>query len=66
MVVHNWNPSYVGGIGKRTVVQGWPQTKTQNPIQKITKAKRTGSMAQVVECLPTKLRALSSTSSINK
>jgi hypothetical protein len=36
-----------------------PKQKGQDPTWKITKAKRAGGMAQVVECLPSK--ALSST-----
>jgi hypothetical protein len=27
-------------IGRRILFQGWPQVKTQDPIQKITKAKK--------------------------
>jgi hypothetical protein len=42
------------------IVQGRPQTKVQDPIQKITKAKRAGSVAQVLECLPSKYKALNS------
>jgi hypothetical protein len=34
--------------------------------EKQTKAKRAGSMAQVVECLPSKLKALGSNTSIMK
>jgi hypothetical protein len=30
----------LGGIGRGTVVQGWPQEKTQGPSQKQTKAKK--------------------------
>jgi hypothetical protein len=35
-------------------------------ISKITKAKRTGGMAQAIECLPSKYEALSSNLSIKK
>jgi hypothetical protein len=57
MVVHTCNPKYTGGIGRRIMVQDWPQKK--DPIQKITKTKRAGGVAQVVECLPTKHESLS-------
>jgi hypothetical protein len=39
------HPIYVGGINRTMVVQG-------NPTGKITKAKKAGSVARVVECLP--------------
>jgi hypothetical protein len=38
----------------------------EDPIQKVTEAKRAGSMDQVVECLPSKHEALSSNSSTGK
>jgi signal recognition particle GTPase len=44
------------GDAKRTI----PATKMQDPILKITKVKRAGDMAQVVECLPSKHKTLSS------
>jgi hypothetical protein len=34
--------------------------KKQHPISKTTRAKRGGGVAQVIECLPTKCKALSS------
>jgi hypothetical protein len=37
-----------------------------NPISKINKAKRAGGMAQVVESLPSKFRAMSSNPSTTK
>jgi hypothetical protein len=42
--------------------------KTQGSINKITRAKRAGGMAQAIECLPSKHKALSSNTvqSINK
>jgi hypothetical protein len=60
MVVHVYNPSYVGGTNRRIVVQPSPGKKTQDPIQKITKAKKGWDMTQVVECLPSSYKALSS------
>jgi hypothetical protein len=56
VVAHTCNPSYLGGRD-RMVVQIGPGIK-QKPISKITKAKRTGGVAQVVEHLPSKHRAL--------
>jgi hypothetical protein len=38
VVVHVCNPSHMGGIGKRIVVQSWSWVKKQDPFQKITKA----------------------------
>jgi hypothetical protein len=40
--------------------------KKRNPISKITRVKRDGSVAQAVECLPSKKKALSSNPSIVK
>jgi hypothetical protein len=40
------------------------RTKTPDPIQKITKGKRTGDLVQVVEHLPSKCEVLSSNPSI--
>jgi hypothetical protein len=34
VVVHACNPSYEGGVDRRISVQGQPQAKTQDPIQK--------------------------------
>jgi hypothetical protein len=38
--------------------KAWPGQKFGDPIQKITKAKRVMGVAQVVECLPSKCKAL--------
>jgi hypothetical protein len=66
-VAHTYNPRYAGGaIGSRIMVQGWPQQKSQGPTCKITKAKRTGSVAQVIKHLPSKYKALSSIPSHDK
>jgi hypothetical protein len=54
-------PHYEAGIG-RIVVLGQPRSKTQDPIQKITKTKRAWGVAQVVEHLPSKCKALCSSS----
>jgi hypothetical protein len=45
MYVHFY--SYVGGIGKRNIIQGWPQVKHMGPYLK-NKAKRAGDVTQVV------------------
>jgi hypothetical protein len=42
------------------------QTKMQDTILKITKAKRTGGMAQVVDHLPSRCKVLSSNSRMTK
>jgi hypothetical protein len=55
-----YNLSYAGGVGRRTIVQGQPQAKNTDPIWKIAKAKMAGHMAQVVQHLPGKYKALSS------
>jgi hypothetical protein len=57
-VLHTGRPSYTGGIGRRIMARGWENT--QDPIWKITQAKRAEGTAQVVECLPRKCWALSS------
>jgi hypothetical protein len=46
--------SYTGSVGRRIVGQQDSKKK------KIIKAKWTGRMAEVVECLPSKCKALSS------
>jgi hypothetical protein len=38
---------------------GIAQAKREDPISKISNTKRTGRVAQVVECLPSKHKALS-------
>jgi hypothetical protein len=52
-------------VNRRIMVQAGPGIKMRS-IQKITKAKKAGGMAQVVECLPSKYTALSSNSSTRK
>jgi hypothetical protein len=48
MVVCTFNPSYLGGRGRRIVVRGQLQQKYKTLPEK-TKAKRAGSLDQVVE-----------------
>jgi hypothetical protein len=48
----------VGSINSRTAVQA-SLGKKGDPISKITRAKRARGAAQVVECLPSKWKALS-------
>jgi hypothetical protein len=50
-------PLMVGSINRRTGVQGC-LSKKQDPISKITQAKRAGGMAQAVQYLPSKCKAL--------
>jgi hypothetical protein len=52
MVAHACHPSYAGGPN--------PGEKPQDPVSKLTTAKRAGRVAQVVEYLPSKCKALSS------
>jgi hypothetical protein len=40
--------------------------KKRDPISKVTRTKRTESMAQAIDCLPSKCEALSSNSSTTK
>jgi hypothetical protein len=49
----------------RIVIQACPGIK-QGPISKITKTKRAGSIAQVIEFLPSKHKAQSSNASITE
>jgi hypothetical protein len=60
IVVNVCNPSYRGCVIRRTTVQVLPWQKPLSPYLKITKAKRTGGVAQVVECLSSKHKALTS------
>jgi DNA-binding transcriptional regulator PaaX len=52
----------MGSVDRRIiVVQGQPQTKSMRPYLKNNlKAKRAGGLAQAVECLPSKCKALNS------
>jgi hypothetical protein len=63
IVVNVCNPSYRGCVIRRTTVQVLPWQKPLSPYLKITKAKRTGGIAQVVEPMG---KALSSNSSTTK
>jgi hypothetical protein len=54
------------GIGRRITVRGWPLAQAWKPIWKITKAKKSRVMAQVVECLHSKSEALISNLSTTK
>jgi hypothetical protein len=49
--------------GNRRITVQVSQGNNQDPISKITRAKKTGSMAQAVEHLPKKHKALSLNSS---
>jgi hypothetical protein len=50
----------MGSINRRIVVQAGPSIK-QDSIPKITKTKKAGDMADVVDHLPSKNKALSTT-----
>jgi hypothetical protein len=61
MEVHICNPSYIGGRSRRIVVQGQPTQSTRPYLEKHTKVKKAGGgVAQVLEHLLTKCKALSS------
>jgi hypothetical protein len=62
MVVHIYNSSYMGGISSRTAVLGWYRAKIIRPHLK-NKQKGLVVLAEVLEHLPCKCRALSSNSS---
>jgi hypothetical protein len=61
VVVYDCNPSYSGGTGERITVRGQPGQKCKTPPEKTNKKEQRGSgMAQVIACLLSKLKALSS------
>jgi hypothetical protein len=64
MMVHACHPSYRGGIGRKIIVQAGPR-RNARPYLKIPKAKRAGSMDQVVEHLSRKLKVLNSNPSVS-
>jgi hypothetical protein len=53
-VAHVWNLHYFGGLGKEDLGPRLAQSKSLDPIWKITKAKRAGSVVQGVEHLTSK------------
>jgi hypothetical protein len=55
----------MGSINRQIMVQA-SQGKKQDPISKITRAKRVGGMVQVGECLPSTMETLSQTSVVQK
>jgi hypothetical protein len=60
LVVHICNPNYSGGRGRKVVSSRQAGAKLGRTCIKINKKKRAGDMAQVVECLPSILKALGS------
>jgi hypothetical protein len=60
-VAYAYNPSYLGGWDQKDggLRPAWAN-RSQDPISKITRAKCTGGVAQVVELLLCKHEALSS------
>jgi hypothetical protein len=66
-VVHAYNPSCVGNVGKKIVVPGQPQQKAWDSVQKIMKAKnKAGGVAQVVQHLLSNMRLWVQTSETPK
>jgi hypothetical protein len=59
-VVHACNSSYLGNREIGRIMVQTSLGKKRDPISKITRAKRAGGVAQVVEPLPSKCKALSS------
>jgi hypothetical protein len=55
----NWGDGILV-INRKIAVQATPSIKTQHCIGTITETKRSRDVAQVVECLPSKHKALSS------
>jgi hypothetical protein len=47
-----YNPSYVGGIGRRTVSKARPRQKCKTLSEKITKAKKEWDMAYLYGRIP--------------
>jgi hypothetical protein len=55
-------PVIVGIIKQEYCGPGWPGQKVRDSIIKITRAKRAGGMAEAVENLPRKCKAMNSNS----
>jgi hypothetical protein len=64
MIAHFCNPGYLGGRGSRITVQDWPGQKHKTLPEKQTKSKRSMGVAQVIEPLHSKHKALSPLPSI--
>jgi hypothetical protein len=59
-VAHTCNPSYLGSWDQKEYGSTSAQANSsQDLISKITRAKRTGGLAQVVDCLLCKIETLS-------
>jgi hypothetical protein len=69
LVAHTCNPSYSEGKDQedRGLKSAW-ENSSRDPILKIpnTHKKKAGGVAQVVECLPSKYKAMSSNSRMAK
>jgi hypothetical protein len=61
-VAHACNPSYLRGRDQ----EDWSLKPSQNNSQKYPTQKRTGGVAQVVECLPSNCKAQNSNLSTSK
>jgi hypothetical protein len=65
VMVHTFHPTFVGDTNRRTAIEPGPGMK-QDHTSKIISAKRLSRVAQVVKCLPSMHKALSSTSTMAK
>jgi hypothetical protein len=65
-MLYTCDPSYKGGGGWRIATQVWPRRKHRTLPKNKLKIKRTASVAQVVEHLPDKREALTSTPGAKK
>jgi hypothetical protein len=54
-----YNPSYAGDIGRRIMVPGQPRQKCKILLENNSEEKSAEGVAQVLECLPSKCKALS-------
>jgi hypothetical protein len=66
-MAHAYNPGYLGGRDQEDLSSKPSKANSSwDPILKISKQKRTGGVAQVVACPPSKYEALSSSPSTSK
>jgi hypothetical protein len=59
MVVYAFHLNNMEGLDSRIQVSGWPEQKARAYLKNNLKAKKVGVMAQVVECIRSKFKALS-------
>jgi hypothetical protein len=65
-MIHAYNSNYMRGIGKMITVPDPHRKKARSYLKNKPKPKRAGSVAQIVELLPSKSKALSSNPSTIK